>query len=212
MNLPAILTLGFFLGMRHATDPDHLAAVSTIVTREKTLRAAAPIGMWWGLGHTATILMVGGGIVLFGLVIPERLGLGMELSAAVMLVLLGGLNLLRVAREAPPMRSGSRALRPLVVGTVHGLAGSAAVALVVLATLDDSRWAVAYLLVFGVGTIAGMLVITTALAMPLVFTARRYKGLHRGLGVASGFLSVALGVLLVYDIGFVQGLFTSHLP
>jgi high-affinity nickel permease len=93
MSLAAILALGFFLGMRHATDADHVVAVSAIVTRERTLRAAATIGLLWGLGHTATIVLVGGAIVLFGRVISPRLGLGMELSVGVMLVLLGALNL-----------------------------------------------------------------------------------------------------------------------
>lgn len=98
MSLAAVLALGFFLGMRHATDADHVVAVSTIVSRQRTLRAAAPIGMLWGVGHTLTILLVGGAILLFGIVIPPRLGLGMELSVALMLVLLGALNVRSVLR------------------------------------------------------------------------------------------------------------------
>ncbi len=105
MNLAAVLALGFFLGMRHATDADHVVAVSNIVSRERTLRAAAPIGALWGLGHTLTILLVGGAIVLFGVVIPPRLGLGMELSVAIMLVLLGGLNVRSVLSDARSIAS-----------------------------------------------------------------------------------------------------------
>lgn len=93
VSLLSILFLGFFLGMRHATDADHVVAVTTIVARERSLRAAAPIGAVWGLGHTVTILLVGGGIIVFGVVIPPRVGLTMELSVALMLILLGGLNL-----------------------------------------------------------------------------------------------------------------------
>jgi high-affinity nickel-transport protein len=234
VSLLSILLLGFFLGMRHATDPDHVVAVATVVSRERTLRAAAPIGAIWGLGHTLTILLVGGAILLFGVVIPPRLGLTMELSVGLMLILLGGLNVAVVARQARAVaRRGAhghaaadaamsgidrrlgrfgayRIVRPLVVGVVHGLAGSAAVALLVLGTIRDPAWAIGYLAVFGVGTIAGMLLITTALAMPFAYAARRFGRLHRGLVVASGVLSLAFGLFLVYDIGFVHGLFTSH--
>ena len=100
MSLAAILALGLFLGMRHATDADHVVAVSTIVSRERTLRAAAPLGIAWGVGHTVTILVVGGAIILFGIVIPPRVGLGMELSVALMLVLLGTMNVKNFAQEA----------------------------------------------------------------------------------------------------------------
>ncbi len=222
MNLLALLTLGFFLGMRHATDPDHVAAVSTIVAREKSLRAAAPIGLLWGVGHALTILLVGGAIVLFGVVIPPRLGLGMELSVGAMLVVLGASSLGGVLRDARrlaghshgahdhPPHVGGPGLRPLLVGIVHGLAGSAAVALLVLATVRDPRWAVAYLVLFGVGTIAGMLLITVALAVPLVLTARRFVRVRHGLGFASAVLSVALGAFMVYEIGFTRGLFTDR--
>jgi hypothetical protein len=252
MSLAAVLALGFFLGMRHATDADHVVAVSTIVSRQRTLRAAAPIGMLWGVGHTVTILLVGGAIILFGIVIPPRLGLGMELSVALMLVLLGALNVRSVLRDArvmagapahPPepgslglghahahaaasqlesrrsaeeparigvqLGGGFAVLRPLVIGIVHGLAGSAAVALLVLGAIGDAQLALAYLLVFGAGTIAGMVLITTALAVPVAAAAQRFASFHRVLGVATGLASVVFGALLVYEIGFVHGLFTN---
>src|SRR6266853_299867 len=134
--------LGFFLGMRHATDPDHVVAVTTIVSRERRVDRAGEIGMLWGLGHTATILLVGGAILLFDVVIPPRIGLTMEFSVALMLVLLGGLSLMHrldghrhagdstsVALNALRFVSRHQSLRPLAIGVVHGLAGSAAVAL-----------------------------------------------------------------------------------
>jgi len=239
MSLSAVLLLGFFLGMRHATDADHVVAVSTIVSRQRTLRAAAPIGMLWGVGHTLTILLVGGAIILFGVVIPPRLGLSMEFSVAILLVLLGALNVRGVLREARGIaRAGQlagephaggvhghvhaafeversrpgtfAALRPLGVGIVHGLAGSAAVALLVLGAIGDARLALVYLLVFGVGTIGGMVLITTALAVPVVAAAQRFARFHRVLGVATGLASVAFGALLVYEIGFVHGLFRDE--
>jgi len=101
-------------------------------------------------------------------------------------------------------------VRPLVVGLVHGLAGSAAVALLVLTTIRNPKWAVVYLLVFGIGTIAGMMLITGAMVLPFAYANKRFSRLNRGLRIASGLISVAFGLFLVYEIGFVNGLFTSH--
>ena len=94
----SIVLLGFFLGMRHATDPDHVIAVTTIVARQRRVGAAALIGVLWGIGHTLTIVAVGGAIIVFGVVIPPRLGLTMELSVALMLILLGLLNVAGIMR------------------------------------------------------------------------------------------------------------------
>jgi high-affinity nickel permease len=247
LSLVSILVLGFVLGMRHATDADHVVAVSTIVSRERRIRSAAWIGALWGAGHTITIFAVGVCIIVFTLVIPPRVGLSMEFSVGLMLVLLGWLNLRGLSRtwrnnpplpnsthiEAHPHAGGEHKhtstdrsvdtmdrwfgnwtiyqwLRPLIVGLVHGLAGSAAVALLVLATLHNSRWAMAYLLIFGVGTIAGMMVITVAMASALNFAGSRSQWINRRLSIATGFLSVAFGLFLVYQMGFHHGLFTSH--
>lgn len=253
-----ILLFGFFLGMRHATDSDHVVAVTTIVSRQRRVSSAAWTGIFWGIGHGLTLLVIGGAIILFGIVVPERLGMSLELCVALMLILLGALNLNATfravenvsagadchsihrhthlhgdyvhshvhghepayhghAEEAvPPARldrwfGGSRfyqALRPLIIGTVHGLAGSAAVALLVLPIIHDSIWALAYLLIFGVGTIAGMMLITAAIAVPVSYSTR-FQFLHRHLGMAAGVLSLGFGLFLVYQIGFVDGLFTG---
>src|SRR6202451_28035 len=101
IGLLSILAVGFFLGMRHATDPDHVIAVTTIVTNQRNSVRAALIGAFWGLGHTVTIFIVGAGIILFNLVIPVRLGLSMELSVAVMLIILGVWNVVGFVRSAP---------------------------------------------------------------------------------------------------------------
>jgi high-affinity nickel-transport protein len=239
MSLFAILALGFFLGMRHATDSDHVIAVTTIVSREKSIRSASLVGALWGIGHTLTILLVGGAIVLFGIVFPPRIGLTMEFSVAVMLVVLGAMNVAGFRRDVKRLHDEQHgsdaalpgaeqqphahaplgiiariggvdaALRSLVVGTVHGLAGSAAVALLVLTTIRDSRWALLYLFLFGIGTVAGMMLITSALAVPLVHTARRYPNWKRHMVWVTGVFSVCFGLLLVYQIGFVDGLFDS---
>ena len=249
-----VTLLGLFLGMRHSTDPDHVVAVSTIVSRERSIKSSAIIGLLWGLGHTLTIFLVGAAIIIFGVVIPPRLGLSMEFCVALMLVLLGVLNLTgalqwiterltpagtvtgspdTTATSAPRSNDGQSAasvsggvdtflgktvgrmglyqtMRPLVIGLVHGLAGSAAVALLVLSTIKNPFWSTAYLLVFGFGTMAGMMLMTAAISVPLVFTGRKFFSLNRHLTAVSGLASVAFGMFLVYHIGFVDGLFSAH--
>jgi len=271
-SLIAILGFGFLLGMRHATDPDHVIAVSTIVSRERSIVKAGLIGALWGVGHTVTILIVGAAIILLGIAIPTRLGLTMEFSVGLMLILLGILNLTGALTwitdkfsPAHPKVEGSHAhlhehdaklhlhwhthageaqhhgesmapprwfdrsaanstqngasrtrlglfhtLRPLFIGLVHGLAGSAAVALLVLSTIHNPKWAVLYLLVFGVGTVAGMMLITVVISLPFSFAGYKFAWLNRGLIVGSGVLSLAFGVFVCYQIGFVDGLFSSH--
>jgi high-affinity nickel permease len=263
MNLLTVIGVGFLLGIRHATDPDHVIAVTTIVSRQRSIRHAGLIGILWGVGHTITILVVGAAIILFNLAIPTRIGLTMELAVGLMLILLGVLNLTGVTqwithRFTPAQRhegiihshvhthaAGGEAhahihghnpevhlhldqepesalqkalarvglyqlLRPLAIGIVHGLAGSAAVALLVLTTIRDPRWAIVYLLVFGVGTIAGMMLITMMIGAPFAYTGRRFERFNRGLGIASGLISVAFGLFVTFQIGFVDGLFTAN--
>jgi high-affinity nickel-transport protein len=204
----AVLTLGFLLGMRHATDADHVVAVTTIVTQQRSLLRAARTGMLWGIGHTATILLVGGAIVILKVqiaTIPPRVGLSLEFAVAVMLIVLGLLTLAGGER-----RVADSTARPLTVGFVHGLAGSAAVAtLPQVALIPNPLWAFGYLAVFGVGTIAGMLLITASIAAPSLFAVNRFEGLNRTLRIASGVASIAFGLFLVHRIGFVDGLFSG---
>jgi high-affinity nickel-transport protein len=237
-SLVSILVLGFVLGMRHATDADHVVAISTIVSRERRIGSAAWIGALWGAGHTLTILAVGVGIIVFTLVIPPRVGLSMEFSVGLMLVLLGWLNLRGYSKswrtstpEAHTHKGHDHGsadhsidsmdrwfgrwtlyqwLRPVIVGLVHGLAGSAAVALLILTTVHNPHWALAYLFLFGVGTIAGMMVITVAMASALRYAGSRSRWIHERLSLATGLLSFAFGLFIVYQMGFAHGLFTSH--
>ena len=257
----SIIAVGFFLGMRHATDPDHVIAVTTIVSHQRNLLKAAMTGIFWGIGHTLTIFAVGTLIILFDVVIPARIGLSMELSVGLMLIVLGVMNIvsfLRSARSIPqPDQDGDvihrhphshgdyihshthghapethlhgaqqtpltwldrlfgriglyQQLRPLVVGIVHGLAGSAAVALLILTTIRNPRWAIVYLLVFGAGTVGGMMLITMSIASAFNFFGKRHEKFSQRLGLASGLVSLAFGVSLAYQIGVANGLFTGH--
>src|SRR5437764_2371810 len=269
INFLSIIALGLFLGMRHATDPDHVIAVTTIVSRERKISKAAWIGVFWGAGHTLTIFVVGTAIIVFDVVIPARLGLSMELSVGVSLTLLGAMNRISFLRSVPLRKAGDagtdvpasrvsgkptinhshphshgdyvhihshghepdthlhgeqktplawldRALlrfklykpvRPLIIGIVHGLAGSAAAALLVLATIRNPRWAVAYLLVFGAGTIGGMMLITMSIASAFHVVSGGKKFFHR-LALASGVLSLGFGLVVAYHILVVNGLLT----
>lgn len=264
VNLLAAVGVGFVLGVRHATDPDHVIAVSTIVSRQRSIRQAGLIGVLWGVGHTITIFCVGAAIILFNLAIPPRIGLTMELAVGLMLILLGILNLTgimqRFSHRYTPAHGHSdhgsvihthphehngivhehihghgpsihmhldrkprgpfqntlqrlglyQFIRPLAVGLVHGLAGSAAVALLVLAEIRDPRWAILYLLVFGIGTIAGMMLITMIIGAPFAYTQKRFAPFHRGLGFASGLLSLAFGLFITFKIAITDGLFAPH--
>jgi high-affinity nickel-transport protein len=224
VTLLAILGLGFLLGLRHATDADHVMAVSTLVSRERSPRAALMLGALWGLGHTLTIVLVGGAMIVFGVVISPGMGLSMEMSVAVMLILLGTLNLTGRAipvQLAPSTEdSGSfrgtvsgtlrRGSRSLLVGVVHGLAGSAAVTLLVLASIRQVSWSLVYLGVFGFGTVLGMMLVTATLALPMKLATLRFESAERFMARTTGALSLAFGLFLAYRIGIVQGLLLGN--
>ncbi|HYD54215.1 MAG TPA: hypothetical protein VEA99_16385 [Gemmatimonadaceae bacterium] len=205
LSAASILALGFVLGMRHALDPDHVVAVSTIVSEQRSLSRASRIGALWGVGHTATILLVGGAMLVFRLTIPARVGLAFEFAVAVMLVVLGVRNLRRPSGD----HGVHSAMRPLAVGFVHGLAGSAFVAVLVLGAIREPLLGLFYLLVFGIGTIAGMTAVTAAIALPSTYAAARVGNMRQYLRVASGVASVAFGLVLAHQIGVVDGLFTA---
>ncbi len=254
VGLLTIVGIGFLLGMRHATDPDHVIAVSTIVTREHDVKRSAWIGVAWGIGHTLTILAVGGAIILFRLTLPPRVGLSMEMAVAVMLIFLGLRNMSGMFSNVSPapgsmmagempfdkLRAGSalhvhqhavhahqhagadaldrwfarfrayKLVRPLAIGIVHGLAGSAAIALLVLSTISNLRWAVVYLAVFGFGTILGMMLITLMVGSTFAYGQKRFSSMGRHVGLAAGLISLAFGVFIAYQIGFVNGLFSGN--
>ena len=264
--------------MRHATDADHVIAVSTIVGRERRIGAAAIIGALWGMGHTATVGVVGAVVILFGVTIPAVLAQALECAVGLMLIGLGITTLvqwLRADRRAytavplapPPAlhphasreslvlarhahthghgdfvhshRHGHghgehghpedatpaswldrhfgrlgvyQTARPVLIGVVHGLAGSAAVALLALGAILDPWWGVAYLLVFGLGTMAGMVLITMVIAAPFAWSSGRLPRFNAGLQVASGLLSTAFGLAIAGDVLIGRGLLAGVAP
>ena len=195
-------TASFLLGVRHATDPDHVLAVATIVSREQSLRGAARVGAIWGLGHAFTLVVVGGTVISFRLVLTPRVGLSMEFAVALMLMVLGAMALWR--RPSVPARLTS--LRPFAVGVVHGLAGSAAASVLVVSAIADADWGLVYLFVFGVGTLLGMTIMTSVLAAPSLLAGHgRVPTLH-WLRTAAGAATLAFGCYLAFRIGIVDGL------
>jgi hypothetical protein len=213
VTLASILALGFLLGMRHALDADHLAAVATLATRSgfgETVRQ----GVAWGAGHTLTLLISGGAVLLLGLAVPPKAAQGLEVAVGVMLVVLGA-DVLRQLRRArihfhehePPPRRASLPLRALLVGMVHGMAGSAALVLLSLEAMPSAPWGLAYIAIFGLGSIIGMALFSAAIAVPLRLSSRRLNQAHGALAAVVGLATMALGGVLVYRIGITDGFF-----
>jgi high-affinity nickel-transport protein len=202
-----------------------VVAVTAIAARHQRIGPAALVGAFWGLGHTVTICVVGGLIILLDLTLPPRVGLGLEFAVGIVLTVVGILNLtgrggFLLADEhhahgadhqhALSAEKGmSQRLRAFLVGLVHGLAGSAAVALLVLATVRDPWLGCVYLLVFGAGTIVGMMLVTVAFASPAALLARRFRWSGERLRVITGLLSIAFGLYVMYQVGLVDGLFLA---
>jgi ABC-type nickel/cobalt efflux system permease component RcnA len=233
-SIYAAFGVGLILGIQHALDPDHLIAVSTIVSEHKSLKWASLIGAFWGLGHTATLFVVGLLVIGLRLTIPERFALALEFSVAIMLVFLGarilwhsfGVEKIHLHTHthnpethahfhvhanpkadhghAHPFRSMRR---PFFVGMVHGLAGSAALMLLVLGTIPSPLAGLGYILIFGLGSVGGMLLLSSMIGLPFVLTAQRFTVLNRWIRVLAGAVSLVFGASLGWEIGFEQGLF-----
>lgn len=230
LSLPAVLALGFLLGLRHAFEPDHLAAVSTLATRAGRLRDAAWLGLAWGVGHTASVGLVALLVIALGVHLPERLATVAELLVAVLLVGLGGFVLWRYARgrwhmhfhqhEGAPhlhLHSHARQMahahghaqwdtrRSLGLGLAHGMAGSGAVLVLVVAATSTAGMQLAYVAAFGVGTIAGMLSVSFALGLVIRAASRRGEqwatAIHLGAAAASVIVGVLLGASVAGELG-----------
>ena len=235
----AAFALGIVLGLKHSLDPDHVVAVSTIVSEYRNPLRSFWIGISWGLGHTTTLLLIGIVIIALRLTIPERLALLLEFFVGIMLVGLGlqVIYSFRKKRVHHHLHSDvadahrhfhSHAQNPshseehhkvpgigkpflrkksFIVGTVHGLAGSAALTLMVLASIESPLAGVVYILLFGLGSIVSMGVMTIFISFPFVLSANRLPNLNRFIQFGVGALSILFGGFLMYQIGFVDGLF-----
>ena len=195
-----VLLLGLLFGTQHALEADHLAAVATLVAREKNPRRAIRQGVFWGLGHSLTLLLVGGVVMVIGVVLSERWVHGLEAAVGLMLVLLGLDLLRRLWRERVHIHVHSQShehrplpLRALLVGMGHGLSGSAALVLLTLQQVRNPWVGLLYVLVFGIGSVFGMALLSWAVSVPMRLTAGHLARAHRALGVGVAVFSLGLG-------------------
>lgn len=222
LSILSVLSVGFALGLQHAIEADHLAAVSTIVSEKKSLLTASLVGGLWGLGHTISLFMVGAIVIFLKVQISESVEAKLEAIVGGMLILLG-LNALRKLflakeihvhahdhgeREHLHLHShGDKAEashhrfspRSVVIGMVHGLAGSAALMLLILPTIPSPAVALLYILIFGVGSIGGMMAMSLLIGLPFHFTANRFDFLNKGIRLCAGLFSFGLGIYIVYE-------------
>ena len=223
MSALAVLTTGFVIGLRHALDADHLAAVSAIVSDRKSIWSSSIVGGLWGVGHTISLFVIGAMVILLKITISETAETYLEAAVGVMLVVLG-LNVLRKLFTAEklhahehshnghshshihlhephekPARHHSFSPRSVVVGMVHGLAGSAGLMLLILPTIDSRTLAMGFILIFGLGSIGGMIVMSFLMGLPLHFTATRFLMVNKGIRVLAGLFSFGLGMMIVYE-------------
>jgi nickel/cobalt transporter (NicO) family protein len=196
----SVLLLGIGLGLRHATDADHVVVVSALVQREPGVWKAARVAALWGAGHTVAFLALGLLIVLAEVRIPEALERGAELLVALMLIGFGIWHLVCPrgtdrGESVPSVASAS--VRPMLIGLVHGLAGSAGIALLAATTIASRPLAVAYLGVVAVGTVIGMVTLTVLMSRPIAWTMRREGRLRTSIAVVAAVLSMGLGAAVL---------------
>ena len=232
----SVLGFGFALGLKHAVEADHLAAVSTIVSERKSLLSSSLVGGLWGVGHTISLLIAGIAVVLLNLRIGERTALGLEFVVALMLIALGINALRKLARGGKlhfhPHAHGTHAhvhphlhdhaahdaqpdthhglkfgARPLLIGMIHGMAGSAALMLLVLTTISSPATALLYITIFGVGSIGGMMLMSALVGLPVYLAKNRFARANWMVRGLAGVFSLCFGLFMVYEIGFVDGLF-----
>lgn len=239
----ALLGLGLVFGLKHATEADHIVAVSTIVSRQRSLLRSASVGALWGVGHTVSLILVGVVVLALRVAVPESVANWLEFCVALMITVLGVSALLRALRRrdvhlhehrheglvhvhlhfhehetehkdvvAAHSHAISRiGFKPFIVGAMHGLAGSAPLSLLVLTQVDSTALGLLYLTVFGVGSIAGMILMSGLIGLPFALSARRFNGLHYGLQTAAGALSIVFGLWYAYETGISSGLWRTIL-
>ncbi|MCS6884262.1 MAG: hypothetical protein RMM17_08425 [Acidobacteriota bacterium] len=197
-SLYAAVGLGFVLGLRHALDTDHVVAVSTIVSEQTDWYRAGLVGAIWGLGHTASLFLMAILVLVFKLAISDLLATLLELLVALMLVGLG-LDLLLVLYGKRKQRQFT-SKRPFFVGMIHGLAGSAALMLIVLAAIPSPLAGLIYVIVFGLGSIGGMVLMAILMSLPMIFSLKHAASLAHRFKIAIGILSMSFGLLLALEL------------
>jgi len=227
----SILALGFVLGIKHAIEPDHVIAVSTIASQSKKLLKSSLAGVFWGIGHTATLFIIGIILILMKGEIPEKWAMSLEFLVGIMLVYLGSSTILSFKNAHlhhhlhggedhlhvhSHMNSGQHEhkhqpqnvsyLKSMIIGLVHGLAGSGAMILLAMSSVKSVWEAVIYILIFGAGTVMGMLLFTTIIGIPFVFSAKKRR-LNKTLNQVTGVISVGFGMYYMYNLGVTEGLF-----
>jgi len=225
-HILSLLSLGFLLGLKHALDADHVAAILTIATENRTFWRSSLIGFCWGVGHTVILLVVGTAVLLFKFTIPSAWAKLFEVAVGVMLVGLGLSVAFALWRERVHLHahwhdhgeqhrhlhSHSRGAhhdhlhrfrleyKSLAVGMVHGLAGSAALLLLVLAAVPSLGVGLVYILVFGAGSILGMVFLATAMSIPFAMSAERTARVHQTLRAAAALFSIVLGSTILFEL------------
>lgn len=213
--LLATLVLGFILGIKHAFDTDHIIAVSTMVTEQKNAAKAALIGTFWGIGHTATLLAVGLIVLVLNVSIPDTVSAYFELIIAVILIVTGIQSLITKSHSfhAHSHHHGEqthahihtghhhdRRRRSFLIGALHGLAGSGALMVLVLATIQSTPLGIIYILLFGIGSIISMTAISFLLGVPLTLSVKQFTAYERGIRILTGMASIVIGLYLAYTI------------
>jgi ABC-type nickel/cobalt efflux system permease component RcnA len=235
LSAVTVLIIGFTLGLKHATEVDHVVAISTIVSQHKNVFRSAIVGALWGAGHTASLLVVGAIALLLRVAIPERVSGLLEFGVALMIIGLGISALWRALRKGTQIHVHEHShdglkhkhihfhdhekkhepsatsrhshavsrvgFKPLLIGTMHGLAGSGALTLLVLTQISSSWIALLYLAIFGIGSIAGMVLMSGLLGLPFALTSRNLTKLHYQLQTVAAALSICFGIWYAYHTG-----------
>lgn len=231
-----VMFLGFLIGMQHAMEADHFAAIASLATRGNSVMKTAQQGIAWGTGHAITLFLFGGLVLLMDTLVPERFTQGLELAVGIMLVLLGADVLRRLVRDRihfhshrhgetrhfhahshepgrahtdDPHQHKHRAqfpYRALFVGIMHGMAGSAALIILALDSVSSVLQGLLYIALFGFGSILGMLILALVISLPFKYSPRALTWTHNGLKAIVGIITIGLGCMLIIELGFNQGL------
>jgi hypothetical protein len=208
-NILGVLGIGFLLGIKHAIEPDHVIAVSTIAGRHKSFWQSGFLGVFWGIGHTLALLLVFLILTLTKGSIPIKWEMAFELGVGIMLVYLGFASFrkpVQITAKTEIFPHQHLYLKSMFIGQIHGLAGSAAMTLLALSMVDSLQEAVLYIGTFGTGTIIGMLLFTMLMSIPFFYTGKIRKADRLLTGTAS-VISIFYGIYYIYTIGFQEGLF-----